>query len=276
MTRLSFCVGFAALSLLHLHGPPNCRSRSSRAWRIAADGQRRTYAPWSIAIRATNQLVGLDIRSRTSREAAGREDRLERNAGSRTLPSLQTQARRFHHSGNFGPHLTARVADFVRLSDDRTAFSSCRRTRRKSPTIDLCGKKVGTRAAPASRSRSRKWSKQNCEANGKPAVQYVPGEKQHRRPHQLQAGPASGRGAGQRDVLPYRPSTGDGEIPASSESRSPPAIKGIMFRKDDAALREVVTQHPPRIAGTAPTRPFPQIRAGSNAWPQPMMNAGTQ
>jgi polar amino acid transport system substrate-binding protein len=53
--------------------------------------------------------------------------------------------------------------------------------------------------------------------------------------------------------------------------------QGIMFRKDDAALREVVTEHlAAMISDGSYNAILDKYGLGANAVAQPMMNASTQ
>ena len=109
----------------------------------------------------------------------------------------------------------------------------------KAP-IDLCGKKVGTTRSTSFPVEIEKWSKQNCEATGKPAIQYVPGENTSTSATSSSRAASTPRCRAARRCLTRR-----GRRPANtalSANRSANGYQGIMFRKDDAALREVVTE----------------------------------
>jgi ABC-type amino acid transport substrate-binding protein len=85
---------------------------------------------------------------------------------------LQTKRADFIISGISDRGSRRETADFIDYLATGPQFFVLTENAAKSP-VDLCGKKVGRRAAPAFPVEIEKWSKQNCEANGKPAVQYV-------------------------------------------------------------------------------------------------------
>ncbi len=77
---------------------------------------------------------------------------------------------------------------------------------------DLCGKKVGTTRSTSFPVEIEKWSKQNCEPAGKPAMQYVPGENSIDVRNQLKQGRIDAAVQGS-ETLPYAQSAGGRKIP---------------------------------------------------------------
>ena len=99
---------------------------------------------------------------------------------------------------------------------------------------DLCGKKVGTTRSTSFPVEIEKWSKQNCEAAGKPAIQYVPGENSIDVRNQLKQGRIDAAVQGS-ETLPYAQSQEAGKYRVVGEPFAK-GYQGIMFRKDDTAL----------------------------------------
>ena len=78
------------------------------------------------------------------------------------------------------------------------------------------------------------------------------------------------------ETLPYAQSQETGKYRVVGEPFSI-GYQGIMFRKDDAALREVVTQHlTAMIADGSYKTILDKFGLGANAVAQPLMNAATQ
>ena len=112
--------------------------------------------------------------------------------------------------------------------------------KRAKDATDLCGKKVGTTRSTSFPVEIEKWSKQNCEPAGKPAIQYVPGENSIDVRNQLKQGRIDAAVQGS-ETLPYAQTQEPGKYRVVGEPFAK-GYQGIMFRKDDAALREVVTR----------------------------------
>ena len=140
---------------------------------------------------------------------------------------------------------------------------------------DLCGKKVGTTRSTSFPVEIDKWSKQNCEAAGLPAIQYVPGENSIDVRNQLKQGRIDAAVQGS-ETLPYAlaQETGKYRIVGDSFAKG---FQGIMFRKDDTALREAVTEQlAAMIADGSYKAVLDKYGLGANAVAQPMMNAAPQ
>ena len=107
-------------------------------------------------------------------------------------------------------------------------------------------------------------------------MQYVPGENSIDVRNQLKQGRIDAAVQGS-ETLPYAQAQEAGKYRIIGEPFST-GYQGIMFRKDDAALREVVTEH---LAAMIEGRfvqghPRQMGACGANAVAQPMMNAATQ
>src|SRR6202023_2492298 len=103
--------------------------------------------------------------------------------------------------------------------------------------IDLCGKKVGTTRSTSFPIEIEKWSKQNCESGGKPAVQYVPGENSIDVRNQLKQGRIDAAVQGS-ETLPYAQQQEAGKYRVIGEPMLP-GYHCFLIRKDDGTLREL-------------------------------------
>jgi len=166
------------------------------------------------------------------------------------------------------------AADFIAYLATGPQFFVLTENEAKSAT-DLCGKKVGTTRSASFPVEIEKWSKQNCEANGKPAVQYVPGENSIDVRNQLKQGRIDAAVQGS-ETLPYAQGQEAGKYRIVGEPFST-GYQGIMFRKDDAALREVVTEHLAAMISDGSYKAIlDKFGLGANAVAHPMMNAAPQ
>jgi polar amino acid transport system substrate-binding protein len=274
MTRLSFSVGFAALVALApvqaIELPESIRQAG--ALRLTVNS---TYAPMEYRDPTTNQLVGLDID--LANEIAKRlavKIVWSETPFAELIPSLQTKRADFIISGISDRISRRETADFVDYLTTGPQFFVLTEHAAKS-AIDLCGKKVGTTRSTSFPIEIEKWSKQNCEADGNPAVQYIPGENSIDVRNQLKQGRIDAAVQGS-ETLPYAQQQEVGKYRVIGEPFST-GYQGIMFRKDDAALREVVTQHlAAMIADGSYKAILDKYGLGANAVAQPMMNAATQ
>jgi polar amino acid transport system substrate-binding protein len=187
---------------------------------------------------------------------------------------LQTKRADFIISGISDRASRRETADFVDYLTTGPQFFVLADSAAKA-AADLCGKKVGTTRSTSFPVEIEKWSKQNCEAGGKPAIQYVPGENSIDVRNQLKQGRIDAAVQGS-ETLPYAQSQETGKYRIVGE---PFAVgyQGIMFRKDDAALREVVTQLlAAMIADGSYKAILDKFGLGANGVTQPLMNAATQ
>jgi len=274
MTRLSFSVGFAALLAL---APAQAAElpesiKQAGALRLTVNS---TYAPMEYRDPTTNQLVGLDID--LANEIAKRLNLKiiwSETPFAELIPSLQTKRADFIISGISDRSSRRETADFIDYLATGPQFFVLTENAAKS-AIDLCGKKVGTTRSTSFPIEIEKWSKQNCEAGGKLAVQYVPGENSIDVRNQLKQGRIDAAVQGS-ETLPYAQQQEVGKYRVVGEPFSS-GYQGIMFRKDDTALREVVTQHlAVMIADGSYKAILDKYGLGANAVAQPMMNAATQ
>jgi polar amino acid transport system substrate-binding protein len=274
MTPLSFSVGLAALLAFTAARAAELPETIKQAGvlRLTVNS---TYAPMEYRDPATNELVGLDIDlANEIAKRLGVKIVWSETPFAELIPSLQTKRADFIISGISDRSSRRETADFVDYLTTGPQFFVLTENEAKA-AIDLCGKKVGTTRSTSFPVEIEKWSKQNCEASSKPAVQYVPGENSIDVRNQLKQGRIDAAVQGS-ETLPYAQSQEAGKYRVVGEPLST-GYQGIMFRKDDAALREVVTQHlAVMIADGSYKAILDKFGLGANAVPQPLMNAATQ
>jgi polar amino acid transport system substrate-binding protein len=274
MTRISFSVGLAALLAIATAEAAELPEAIKQAGTLRLT-VNSTYAPMEYRDPTTNQLVGLDIDlANELAKRLGVKIVWSETPFAELIPSLQTKRADFIISGISDRSSRREAADFIDYLATGPQFFVLTENEAKAP-IDLCGKKVGTTRSTSFPVEIEKWSKQNCEANGKPAVQYVPGENSIDVRNQLKQGRIDAAVQGS-ETLPYAQGQEAGKYRIVGEPFST-GYQGIMFRKDDAALREVVTEHlAAMIADGSYKAILDKYGLGANAVAQPMMNASTQ
>jgi polar amino acid transport system substrate-binding protein len=274
MIRLSFSVGFAALAAVATAQADELPDSIKRAGELRLTANS-TYAPMEYRDPATNELVGLDIDlANEIAKRLGVKIAWSETPFAELIPSLQTKRADFIISGISDRSSRRETADFIDYLTTGPQFFVLTENATKA-AIDLCGKRVGTTRSTSFPIEIEKWSRQNCEAGGRPAVQYVPGENSIDVRNQLKQGRIDAAVQGS-ETLPYAEQQEVGKYRVVGEPFST-GYQGIMFRKDDAALREVVTQHlAAMIADGSYKAILDKYGLGANAVPQPMMNAATQ
>src|SRR3977135_2713799 len=175
MTRLWFSAGFAAIvafASAHAAELPEAIKQAG-ALRLTVNS---TYAPMEDRDPATNELVGRDIHLPNElAKRLGVKIIWSETPFAELIPSLQTKRADFIISGISDRASRRETADFIDYLATGPQFFVLAENAVKA-AIDLCGKKVGTTRSTSFPIEIEKWSKQNCEANGKRAVQYAPGE----------------------------------------------------------------------------------------------------
>jgi polar amino acid transport system substrate-binding protein len=274
MTRISFFLGFAALLAMTTAKAAELPEAIKQAGTLRLT-VNSTYAPMEYRDPTTNQLVGLDIDlANELAKRLGVKIIWSETPFAELIPSLQTRRADFIISGISDRSSRREAADFIDYLATGPQFFVLTENEAKI-AIDLCGKKVGTTRSTSFPVEIEKWSKQNCEANGKPAVQYVPGENSIDVRNQLKQGRIDAAVQGS-ETLPYAQGQEAGKYRIVGEPFST-GYQGIMFRKDDTALREVVTEHlAAMIADGSYKAILDKYGLGANAVAQPMMNASTQ
>jgi polar amino acid transport system substrate-binding protein len=234
-----------------------------------------TYAPMEYRDPATNELTGLDIDLAT--EIARRLSLKivwSETAFAEIIPALQTRRADFVISGISDRLARRETADFVDYLKTGPQFFVLAPSSTEA-AIELCGKKVGTTRSTVFPMEIEKWSKANCEAAGKPAVQFVPGENPIDVRNQLKQGRIDAAVQGSETLLhALRREPGKYRVVGAPFSCG---YQGIMFRKDDTALRQVVMDVlATMIADGAYQAILAKWDLAANAVTQPMLNAATQ
>ena len=274
MTRLSFFIGFVAFVAFAIAEAAELPEQVKQAGEVRLT-VNSTYAPMEYRDPATDQLVGLDIDlANEIAKRLGVKIVWSETPFAELIPSLQTKRADFIISGISDRGSRRETADFVDYLTTGPQFFVLAESAAQS-AADLCGKRIGTTRSTSFPIEIEKWSKQNCEAGGKPAVQYVPGENSIDVRNQLKQGRIDAAVQGS-ETLPYAQSQEAGKYRIIGEPLST-GYQGIMFRKDDAALREAVTQHlAAMIADGSYKAILDKYGLGANAVPKPMLNAATQ
>ena len=200
-----------------------------------------TYAPMEYRDPATNELVGLDIDlANELAKRLGVKIVWSETPFAELIPSLQTKRADFIISGISDRSLAARDRRFHRLSGDRSAVlrdgGECGEG---SPPISAA-RRSAPRAAPAFRSRSRNGASRIAR---RPAS--LPCNTSRARTRSTSATSSSRAASTPRcraaRRCPTRKAQEAGKYRVVGEPFST-GYQGIMFRKDDTALREVVTE----------------------------------
>jgi polar amino acid transport system substrate-binding protein len=274
MMRLSIFAGIAALIAL---APVNAAElpeaiRQAGVLRLTVNS---TYAPMEYRDPATNELVGLDIDlAGEIAKRLGVKITWSETPFAELIPSLQTRRADFIISGISDRSSRRETADFVDYLTTGPQFFVLAENAAKA-TTDLCGKKVGTTRSTSFPIDIEKWSKQNCEAAGLAAVQYVPGENSIDVRNQLKQGRIDAAVQGS-ETLPYALAQETGKYRIVGEPFAK-GYQGIMFRKDDAALREAITEQlAAMIADGSYKAILDKYGLGGNAVARPVMNAAPQ
>jgi polar amino acid transport system substrate-binding protein len=274
MIRRSYLVGFTALVAIAAAQAAELPEtiRQAGVLRLTVNS---TYAPMEYRDPATNELVGLDIDlANEIAKRLGVKIVWSETPFAELIPSLQTKRADFIISGISDRSSRREAADFIDYLTTGPQFFVLAESAAKS-AVDLCGMKVGTTRSTSFPVDIEKWSKQNCEAGGKPAVQYVPGENSIDVRNQLKQGRIDAAVQGS-ETLPYAQQQEAGKYRVVGEPLST-GYQGIMFRKDDAALREAVTQHlAAMIADGSYKAILDKYGLGANAVRQPLMNVAPQ
>ena len=275
MTRLSIVFGVAALAASAFAQAAELPGEIKQAGTLRLT-VNSTYAPMEYRDPATNELVGLDIdlANELAKRLGGLKIVWSETPFAELIPSLQTRRADFIISGIQDRSSRRETADFVDYLTTGPQFFVLTESEVKAAT-DICGKKVGTTRSTAFPIEIEKWSKQNCEAAGKAAIQYVPGENSIDVRNQLKQGRIDAAVQGS-ETLPYAQQQEAGKYRVVGEQLSI-GYQGIMFRKDDAALREVVTEKlAAMIADGTYKAILDKYGLGANAVAKPLMNAASQ
>ncbi|MET3906074.1 polar amino acid transport system substrate-binding protein [Bradyrhizobium sp. S3.3.6] len=275
MIRLSLSLGLAALAAIATAQAAELPAEIKQAGALKLT-VNSTYAPMEYRDPASNELVGLDIdlANELAKRLGGLKIVWSETPFAELILSLQTKRADFIISGIQDRSSRRETADFVDYLTTGPQFFVLTESDAKGAT-DLCGKKVGTTRSTAFPLEIDKWSKQNCEPAGKPAIQYVPGENSIDVRNQLKQGRIDAAVQGS-ETLPYAQAQEAGKYRIVGGQLST-GYQGIMFRKDDSVLRDVVTEKlTAMIADGSYKAVLDKWGLGANAVTQPMLNAAPQ
>ena len=234
-----------------------------------------TYAPMEFHDPATNELKGLDV---DLAEAIARKLGLTivwtDVPFEQLIPALTTGRTDFIISGFSDRASRRETMDFVDYLSTGPQFFTLEGNAAKTP-VDLCGQKVGTVRSTSFPAEIATWSKANCEAAGKPAIQYVAGENSIDVRNQLKQGRIDAAVQGS-ETLPYAQANEPGKFRILGTPIAQ-GYQGIAFRKDAAPLREVVTA---TLESLIKDGEYGAILAkwglSANAVKEPLLNASPQ
>src|SRR6478672_5945400 len=169
MTRLSHLLAFVALAAVTSAQAAELPAEIKQAGTLKLT-VNSTYAPMEYRDPASNELVGLDIdlANELAKRLGGLKIVWSETPFAELIPSLQTKRADFIISGISDRSSRREAADFIDYLTTGPQFFVLAESAAKSAT-DLCGMKVGTTRSTSFPVEIEKWSKQNCEAGGKPA-----------------------------------------------------------------------------------------------------------
>ena len=272
--RHSLLAGFVALTSLAAAEAAELPTEIKQAGTLRLT-VNSTYAPMEYHDPATNELKGLDIDlANELAKRLGVKIVWSETPFAELIPSLQTKRADFIISGISDRASRRETADFVDYLITGPQFFVLTESDAKA-AADLCGRKIGTTRSTSFPQEIEKWSKAICEAAGKPGAQYVPGENSIDVRNQLKQGRIDAAVQGS-ETLPYAQSQEAGKYRIVGEPITF-GYQGIMFRKDDASLREVVTEQlKAMIADGSYKTILDTWGLGANAVREPMLNAAPQ
>lgn len=268
-------LGIAALlvatsvSAMAIELPPEIAKRGSIKVALVPN-----YPPMEFRDPATSTLTGFDI---DLGEAIGRKLGLkiewQETSFDQFMPSISTGRVDAILSGftdYASRHETATFIDYLRTGPH--FFVQQSRAAEFKDMAALCGKKVGASRRTMFPAMIASWSEKNCGSN---PVVFVGTDGSADARTQLKQGRIDAAVQGS-ETLPYAQTQEPGKYRVVGEPFAK-GYQGIMFRKDDTALREVVTERlAAMIADGAYKAILEKWGLGANAVAQPMLNAAPQ
>lgn len=197
------------------------------------------YPPMEYKEPGTDKLIGVDIDLGDAIAAKlGLKIEWQESAFEQLIPSLQTGRTDFILSGLSDLPARRETMDFVNYMRSGAQFYTLAATTTIQAPLDLCGKKVGTSRTTSFPAQIAKWSAENCEAAGKPAIQVTPAESTADARGQLKQGriDAAVQGA---ETVPYAMSL-EPNLYRMVGTPFTTLYQGIAFKKTDTAFRDAV------------------------------------
>ncbi|MCQ6257402.1 ABC transporter substrate-binding protein [Pseudomonas sp. Q11] len=132
------------------------------------------YPPMDFKDPATNQLTGLDYDlGNALAERLGIKIKWQETGFEQMINALTTDRVDMVLSGMTDTAERQASVTFVDYFTSGPQFYTLQKNKDTNEIIDLCGKKVGTSRRTTFPSEIAEWSKANCEAAGKPAINVV-------------------------------------------------------------------------------------------------------
>ena len=196
------------------------------------------YAPMEFKDLSTGTLTGLDIDLQLAMaKELGVKVEWSESTFEQLIPSLLTGRANLIHSGMSDTEKRRENLDFVDYMKSGAQFytTAARKDEFKTPT-DFCGKRVGMPKTTTFPGDTAKWSAENCEAAGKPAVIVMGTEGAADTFAQLKQGRIDGGMQGS-ETLPYLMSQ-DANTFWKVGTPITTKTQGMGFLKKDSALRD--------------------------------------
>jgi polar amino acid transport system substrate-binding protein len=198
------------------------------------------YPPISYKDPATNQLQGFDI---DLGEAIGKELGLkvewQETAFAQIFPSLATGRVDLAMAGVGDFPSRRETVDFVNYMRTGAQFyTSSANAKDIKTTDDICGKKVGASRSTKWPEQIEEWSKANCVAKGKPAMQVIGTEGSSDTRTQLKSGRLD-VGAQGNETMPYAQRI-EPNTYVTIGAAFTDALVGMPVAKTETALRDLL------------------------------------
>ena len=196
------------------------------------------YPPIAFKDVATNQLSGFDIElGEAIAKELGVKVEWQETAFAQMLPSLQTGRVDAVMAGMSDLPARRETMDFVDyMTSGAQFYVSAKRAAEFKEMTDFCGKTVGMSRRTSFPDEAAKWSAENCEAKGKPALNIVGTEGSADARTQLKQGRLDAAVQGS-ETLPYL-LTLEPDTYAIVGTPFTSVYQGIGFAKDAPELRD--------------------------------------
>ena len=196
------------------------------------------YPPMEYRDPATNELMGLDIDlGNALAKQMGTQIEWSEIGFEQMVPSLSTGRIDIVLSGMSDLPKRRETMDFVDYMRSGAQFyTSAKRAEEFKELTDFCGKTVGMSRRTSFPDEAAKWSAENCEAKGKPALNIVGTEGSADARTQLKQGRLDGAVQGS-ETLPYLLQL-EADTYAIVGTPFTSVYQGIGFAKDAPELRD--------------------------------------
>ncbi len=197
------------------------------------------YPPMEYKDPASGKLTGLDVDLGAAlAQKLGLRIVWAESAFAQLMPSLQTGRADLIISGLTDRVSRHEVADFIDYMKTGAQFYVQAASPAATPA-DLCGKRVGTSRSTSFPAEIAAWSKAQCEAAGKPAIEVVNAESTADARGELRQGRIDAAVQGS-ETIPYAFANEPGTYRALGAPFTT-GYQGIAIARTDPALRDAVT-----------------------------------